>query len=1627
MPSLRARLLAVAILFAAALCVFLNTAAAPQQGPLHPIAAIPRNALGINPSVSGDGRFVAFETTADLPGVPPRGGFRAVRANTAGAPVFQLIGDGRAPAPALSQDGSRAAFSSKDDPLGLNRDGNAEIFFHDGASLHQITRTDARPDGERASRGNFQPSITDDGRLIAFSSNRDLTGGNTDGTLEIFLYDASVRSFSQLTETAAERNSKDAKISGDGNRLAFIRETNSSGSVDGAAADLVLFEIATGRERVVASGVSGLSFTYGRAVSDDGTRVVYSARTGENTTQVFLYDGRNNLVRQLTSLGPRASDVPLHPTISGDGNRVAFATRRRVVAGRFDGGVELYLYDIPTARLTQITDAPPGATAEVVSSLDDAGTLVAFSFPRVLADPTAPPEFANNQLVYLTSLAPRPPPAVDLEVVNGAHPVRSAGQFGAVSPDSIAVAYGSNLAISTTEAHRLPRGSFPFDLQGTTVTVNGRPAQIFFASPGQINFHVPAATETGTALVVARNPDGYEHVGAVTVGHAAPGIFTQSGNDSGEAVALDEVTLQRSPFDVTDAKGDPRRLIIFCTGLRNASAVSVTLAGRPARVEGFIPSPDLPGLDQLHVALSSRLRGAGTAPLLVTADGHAANPAAISITDSGPAPRPTNITITPPDATAPVGGELRFRAEVVDANGEEIQDAPVIFSSGDAAVATVDADGLVRALSEGATTITASAGSASAAARLRVLPRTLVINELLADPPDGLAGDANHDGRRNGSEDEFIELVNGTDSPLDLSGWRVRTRPLTGSSETTRHVFQNGASIPAGDALVIFGGGDFAADNPAFGGAHVVRSSSGALSLTNGGLTILIRDSSDNLVTQFSYGSPGDGLGGDSIDQSITRAPDITGPFARHAEAAANGTRYSPGVRLDGSFFLPRDGRLTRVELEPSSANIQAGQTIQFSARAFDHFGRPVSGAAITFTSSDTNVATVESVTVDVVNAVTKANVLGNQPGMSFITARAQVGLATVESPPATLNVAPRPPRVTRVEVSPPAGEVNRGGALPFTARAFDENDQPIGGVAFTWSSSNPDIATLSATDGLATGVGMGEVKVRASAPDGRGGTATGEATLFVRVPLVINEINADVQPDVSSTADVEGDANRDGVRNADDDEFVELVNNSRSPLDVSGIQLHDASNRRFTFPPNTTLAAGRATVVFGGGDPASNDPAFGGASTFTSSSLSLSDSGDTVSLKLSVGGSEQTITSLSYGAGAESPAPSDQSATRGPDAGSGQTPGAFVAHASALNAHGRRNSPGTRADGTPFDSPHLSRIEVRPVAVSVSLGASQAFSARAYGDAGGQEIEVPNVSFIWESSDAARASLAPSTGVSTNVNTHAGGSVTITARAGGVEQSGDLTVVTPTPTPGPTPPPTPTPTPTPSPSPTPATRPNVVISQLYGGAGCGSQGCSTYRNDFIEIFNRGGVPVSLGGWSVQYASASGSSWQVTGLTNVTLQPGQHYLVQEGGNANGTHPLPAPDATASIAMNATAGKVALVNSTVALSGPCPASHTSVVNFVGYGASANCFEGSGPAASPGNARSVVRKDGGCMDARDNAADFQPQDFAADGTPAPRNTNAPLSPCEDGQTAAAGSRGMLAGIWFKLWVLWPGFWP
>lgn len=188
------------------------------------------------------------------------------------------------------------------------------------------------------------------------------------------------------------------------------------------------------------------------------------------------------------------------------------------------------------------------------------------------------------------------------------------------------------------------------------------------------------------------------------------------------------------------------------------------------------------------------------------------------------------------------------------------------------------------------------------------------------------------------------------------------------------------------------------------------------------------------------------------------------------------------------------------------------------------------------------------------------------------------------------------------------------------------------------------------------------------------------------------------------------------------------------------------------------------------------------------------------------------------------------------------------------------------------------------------------------------------------------------------------------------------------------------------------ASAQGVVISQVYGG-GAATTGSPAYKYDYIEIFNGGSSPVDLTGYSLQYGSATGTgNWSVAALNNLAnpvLQPGRYLLIRQG---TGTGALGADitiqDGTGNLSMSASNGKVALVSSSLALSGANP-SGGSLVDLVGYG-SANGFETSAtPALSSTTA--ALRKGNGCNDSDNNSADFTV------GSPLLRNSATPANVC------------------------------
>ncbi len=281
--------------------------------------------------------------------------------------------------------------------------------------------------------------------------------------------------------------------------------------------------------------------------------------------------------------------------------------------------------------------------------------------------------------------------------------------------------------------------------------------------------------------------------------------------------------------------------------------------------------------------------------------------------------------------------------------------------------------------------------------------------------------------------------------------------------------------------------------------------------------------------------------------------------------------------------------------------------------------------------------------------------------------------------------------------------------------------------------------------------------------------------------------------------------------------------------------------------------------------------------------------------------------------------------------------------------------------------------VTMSPTVTTISVSGTQQFQATAF-DASGN----PSGAALTWTSSAPNVATVDANGVATGL---AVGTTTITARTTtlnpNISATATLSVVL-----------------------LPAPGSDVVISQIYGGGGNSG---ATLKNDFIELFNRGTAPASLNGWSVQYASATNGFTQVTPLSG-TIAPGSYYLVQEAAGNGGTVALPSPDATGSIAMSATAGKVVLALTTTALSDVCP-SNVAVVDLVAYGSGTNC---GGTTANLSATNAALRVAGGCINTKNPAADFVV-------APAnPRNKLSPARSCIPGvfdHVALTGVTGII----------------
>ena len=417
----------------------------------------------------------------------------------------------------------------------------------------------------------------------------------------------------------------------------------------------------------------------------------------------------------------------------------------------------------------------------------------------------------------------------------------------------------------------------------------------------------------------------------------------------------------------------------------------------------------------------------------------------------------------------------------------------------------------------------------------------VIISEVLADPPTGLAGDSNRDGQQDPYEDEFIELYNAGSRRISLAGWRL------GDSGSLSEYFQfpSGAVIEPGSYVVLFGGG-----NPA-GFTVPVYTDDGKIGdgLTDSGEAIHLINKRGNEVAFFSHTNWPE-------DQSLVRNPPDNSAFVPHKTASPTGASFSPGHAPGTRPALAYSVIISEVLADPPAG--LAGDANR------DNLGDP---------HEDEFIELYNTGSVPISLAGWR---LGDEGALSGYfqfppDAVIEPGLYVVlfgGGNPADLTIPFYTDDGTIGDGLTNSGESvhlidNHGHEISFFSHSTWPDDQSLVRIAPDSSAFVPH-KTASPTE----------------APFSPGHAPGTQPPLISS--LFISEVLADPPLGLA------GDTNRDGRRDPHEDQFIELHNAGPAPISLADWRLGDEGPRIgfFRFPPDAVIESGSYIVLFGGGNP---------------------------------------------------------------------------------------------------------------------------------------------------------------------------------------------------------------------------------------------------------------------------------------------------------------------------------------------------------------------------------------------------------------------------------------------------------
>ena len=360
------------------------------------------NNSSTNPSISANGRFVAFRSYAsslvigDTNGNPDIFAHDRQTSQTTRVSVSSsgAQGNGLSGSPSISADGRYVAFSSEASNLVANdTNGYSDIFVHD-QQTGQTTRASIATGGTQGNGLSGSPSISADGRYVAFSSEAsNLVANDTNGYSDIFVHDQQTGQTTRasIATGGAQGNglSGSPSISADGRYVAFESSASNLVTDDtNGYSDIFVHDQQTGdtyRVSIATNGTQGNNDSLYPSISADGQIVAFSSGASNFATgdtngypDIFVHEqtGRTICITD-TVIGP-GNGFSLYPSISTDGRYVAFRSdASNLVASDTNGRSDAFVYDRRTHQRTRVSLASNGTEGNGSSSFSSSPSISA--------------------------------------------------------------------------------------------------------------------------------------------------------------------------------------------------------------------------------------------------------------------------------------------------------------------------------------------------------------------------------------------------------------------------------------------------------------------------------------------------------------------------------------------------------------------------------------------------------------------------------------------------------------------------------------------------------------------------------------------------------------------------------------------------------------------------------------------------------------------------------------------------------------------------------------------------------------------------------------------------------------------------------------------------------------------------------------------------------------------------------------------------------------------------------------------------------------------------------------------------------------------------------------------------